>query len=73
MKLSDDKKALVNALRTQYGATVTRKQVLAYTEQNGLDKPRWLFNNKNFRAGRGSYDLNKVAGTAADTAVATAA
>jgi hypothetical protein len=64
MRLSDEKKALVTALQTQYGDVVTRKQVLTYTEANGLQKPRWLFNNIKFRAGRGTYDLTKVSGTA---------
>lgn len=73
MRLSDEKKSLVTALRTQYGDTVTRKQVLAYTDANSLEKPRWLFNNKNFRAGRGAYDLTKVVGATPSTATQAAA
>lgn len=72
MRLSDDKKALVQALRDKHGDIVTRKQVLAHTTANGLEKPRWLFNNKAFRAGRGSYDLSKVSATATATATTTA-
>lgn len=67
MKLSNDKRALVTSLQAKFGNTVTRRQVLDFVGTSG-EKPRWLFNNKAFRAGRGSYDLTKVLGTVADTA-----
>jgi hypothetical protein len=65
MRLDDNKKNLIAALRAKFGNTVTRKQVMAFVTDSKLEKPRWLFNNKDFRAGRGTYDLSKVSGVTA--------
>lgn len=73
MRLSTDKQSLVKGLNEKFGNTVSRKQVMAYVSDNKLDKPRWLFNNKAFRAGRGTYDLSKVTGNLATTSQQVAA
>jgi len=60
MRLNYDKATLITALREKFGDVVTRKQVLSHVTTSGIEIPHWLFNNKSFRAGRGSYDLSKV-------------
>lgn len=39
------------------GGTISRKQALDVVKANGLEKPRWLFNDKAYRVGRALYAL----------------
>ena len=64
MKLTEEKKALVLTLREEFGAIATRKQIVEFVGENGLALPRWIFNNKEFRAGRAQYNLDAILGTA---------
>ena len=77
MKLTPEKKAVVDDLRERFGSKPTRKQIKTYVKEvdPGADPeyssklPRWLLNNKKFRYGRGVYDLDLVEGLS-DPAVA---
>ena len=60
MKLTNEKRELVTALIEQFGAVVTRKQVVEFVNTNDLPLPRWIFNTKDFRAGRAKYNLSAV-------------
>jgi pyruvate/2-oxoglutarate dehydrogenase complex dihydrolipoamide acyltransferase (E2) component len=62
-KVSDAKKALLGEIVQNVGTVVTRKQVLAFVKTKGgsIADVRWIFNNKLVRAGRGQYDLSKLA------------
>lgn len=64
---SNDKNAIVNALRTTYGDVVTRQQVTEWVALNPQHSfPNWLCNDQRLRAGRGMYRLptvEEIAGT----------
>jgi hypothetical protein len=72
-RVSSDKKAFATALQSKFGNVVSRKQVLEYIAGTGEKRPNWLFNTKDFRAGRGSYDLTKVLGATTGTTETVAA
>lgn len=57
VKLTPEKRDLVNRLKQKFGDTVTRKQVEEFISENNLPRPRWLYNDKQFRAGRATYNL----------------
>jgi len=40
--------------------TITRKQALDVSKSLLIEKPRWLFNDKEYRAGRGVYKLPRI-------------
>jgi len=68
MKLTEEKKNYVEELKSKFGSVVTRKQIVSHTkgDDEKLDAsklPRWLLNNKSFRAGRGVYNLDLVVDT----------
>ena len=71
MKLTDEKRAVVTALTEKFGNKVTRKQIVAYVNDSGIDFPHWLVNNKSFRAGRGEYNLTAVSGVTTTTNTGT--
>lgn len=56
------RQALVRELVEKLGVVVTRKQVIALLQSTGRTQAEatWLFNNKTFRAGRGSYTLQPL-------------
>jgi len=66
-KVSTEKKELAEKIVQALGPIVTRKQVLAFVKSNGgaVADVRFIFNNKNFRAGRGQYDLSSLNGVEA--------
>jgi hypothetical protein len=60
MNLTNEKKQLVEQLIEEFGTIVTRKQVEKFTKERGLPRPRWLYNNKDYREARATYSLQKV-------------
>lgn len=65
MKLSQEKLNMINEARKVYGDVVTRPEIIAWCEQNGFQRPRWLLNGKQFRVGRGQYRLPETDGSIA--------
>lgn len=57
MASSITKVQTADALRSEYGDTVTRTQLVEWVEKTGNEFPHWLANNKQFRAGRGAYRI----------------
>lgn len=55
------KQELINAVKEVTGGhLVSRKDIEAVRKANGLDVPRWIYNDRNVRWGRGKYDLSLV-------------
>lgn len=56
------RQALVREFVEKLGVVVTRKQVIAYLNSTGRGQAEatWLFNNRIFRSGRGSYTLQPL-------------
>ena len=69
MKLNDKQKQTLERLINDLGGTATRKQIVDWVKRTsgvqfegnrvpkGVDFPHFITNNKNFRAGRGAYNL----------------
>ena len=57
-----ERQALVREFVEKLGVVVTRKQVISYLQSTGRTQAEatWLFNNRVFRAGRGSYTLQPL-------------
>lgn len=56
------RQALVREFVEKLGVVVTRKQVIAFLQSTGRTQAEatWLFNNRIFRSGRGSYTLQPL-------------
>lgn len=56
------RQSLVREFVEKLGVVVTRKQVIAFLNSTGRTQAEatWLFNNRIFRAGRGSYTLQPL-------------
>lgn len=56
------RQSLVREFVENIGVVVTRKQVIAFLDSTGRSKDdaQWLFNNRRFRAARGSYTLQPL-------------
>ena len=54
-----DRSVFVNAAITKFGVidVISRQQILEVCEENDLNHPTWLTNDKAYRAGRGMYTL----------------
>ena len=49
---------LVDLLAGKYGSrNVTKKEIVATAEENGIPYPSWLFYNKSLRVSRGVYKI----------------
>lgn len=61
-KVSNDKKMLLQKMVESVGPIFTRKQALSFVKSNGgsIADIRWVLNNKQFRAGRGQYDVSSM-------------
>lgn len=55
-----DRKAFFEAVKTEYGDIdqITRKQAIVIQNKYNIERPHWLFNDKNVRLGRGLYKID---------------
>lgn len=69
------RQALVSEFVDKLGVIVTRKQVIAYLQSTGRTQAEatWLFNNRIFRSGRGSYTLQPLIADGDSTTVSQGA
>ena len=69
------RQALVREFVEKLGVVVTRKQVIAFLTSTGRTQAEatWLFNNRVFRAGRGSYTLQPLIADGDTTSVSQGA
>ena len=78
MKLTDEKRTLIESLKARYGSVVTRKQLVEYTRERGADFtgsripkgvefPFWIVNTRKVRVGRGAYNLDLFFKTSTET------
>jgi hypothetical protein len=59
---------LVDLLAGKYGSrNVTKKEIVATAEENGIPYPSWLFYNKSLRVSRGVYKIPGSSGNATAT------
>ena len=64
------RQSLVRELVEHIGVVVTRKQVIAFLDSTGRsyrDTAMWLFNDRRFRAARGSYTLQPLIADGSNT------
>lgn len=48
---------LVELINKKYGTTATKQQIIQLCDENDLNKPFWIFSNKDMRVGRGMYEV----------------
>ena len=69
------RQSLVREFVEKLGVIVTRKQVIAFLQSTGRTQAEatWLFNNRIFRSGRGSYTLQPLLADGDSTSVSQGA